>query len=89
MLSIVIYILTIPLGIQVAYANPEQLQGAWQLIHPYSAVTSKADFLENPLASKAPIVEGVSLTGGHYLYKASINIKNMMSMFWILKIPAP
>ncbi|MES1988864.1 MAG: hypothetical protein V4440_12710, partial [Pseudomonadota bacterium] len=41
---------------------------------PYSADSSNANFLDDPLKSKGSVVKGVGLTGGHYLYLASINI---------------
>ncbi|MDI1309546.1 MAG: GGDEF domain-containing protein [Methylotenera sp.] len=73
-LTIAICLVALQLSIQSAYATPQHLLGTWHLIHPYSADNSKADFLDNPLASKSSVVNSVGLTGGHYLYIASINI---------------
>ena len=62
------------LGVQSANANPQHLNGTWQLVHPYSADISDENFLNKPLESKAPSVKSVKLTGGHYLYIAPIRI---------------
>lgn len=73
-LTIACCLVATQLSIQSAYANPQHLHGTWQLIHPYSADNSHASFLDNPLKAKGSAVDGVGLTGGHYLYIASINI---------------
>jgi diguanylate cyclase (GGDEF)-like protein len=73
-LTIATSIVAIQYGIQSAYATPQHLHGAWQLIHPYSAGHGKTDFLDNPLTKTGPQVDGVGLTGGHYLYTATIDI---------------
>jgi diguanylate cyclase (GGDEF)-like protein len=73
-ITLVTCLVAIQFSIRSAYANPEHLHGTWQLIHPYSVDNNKADFLDNPLKSTGTVVDGVGLTGGHYLYIASIDI---------------
>ena len=64
----------ISVSIQFANANPQHLNGTWHLVHPYSAELPNQTFLNNPLDSNATVVNGVALTGGHYLYIAPITI---------------
>ncbi len=60
---------------QFANANPQQLNGKWHLVHSYTADLPNEIFLNKPLETVAPVVAGVGLTGGHYLYIAPLNIK--------------
>jgi diguanylate cyclase len=62
------------LASQSAHANPQHLNGTWHLVYAYSTNAPDKTFLKNPLASNAPIVKSVGLTGGHYLYIAPISI---------------
>jgi diguanylate cyclase (GGDEF)-like protein len=73
-LAIAACLVAIQCSIQSAYATPQHLHGTWRLIHPYSTDHGKADFLDNPLTTTGSLVDGVGLTGGHYLYTATIDI---------------
>lgn len=73
--SQLIYMLLVCLlSVQSANANPQHLAGVWHEIHAYSATDRRDTFIDEALKTASPVVKGVKLTGGHFLYIAPLNI---------------
>lgn len=69
----------------LAQASPQSIDGNWYLVRPYHSAQNHHQFLTDPLHQKYAPVEAVSLTGGHYLYIASFEIKQKQATVFDFK----